>query len=68
MQPFINVATTNIGYGPDRQAQYGSRPFVQGFYLQDGMLVQHHNLSVRYDDGNIFIDHGGMATGFILIK
>jgi hypothetical protein len=69
IQQFINAVSTNVGFGAELQAQHGSRPLVQVYYLEGGELVLHQFASVRYQPGNIIVDHGGgPASGFILIK
>lgn len=59
---FINEAITVINTDV-------VNPFIEVFYLVDGTWIQAGVLTqVKYKDGIITVDHGGVATGVIKVS
>lgn len=62
-QPFLAETVTTVGYT-------GNRPTVQVAYLQpDGsLLVAGVMTQIDINGGFVTVDHGGVASGFLIIK
>ncbi|MBA3830088.1 MAG: hypothetical protein H0X33_14195 [Taibaiella sp.] len=58
---FINQSVTAIPYS-------GDIPDVSVVYFIGGQLVIDSGSEIKFKDGMININHGGPASGFILIK
>lgn len=59
---FSNVEETNVPYD-------GPAPFVQVVYFEEGQYIAAGVFTqMKYTPGNIRINHGGQASGFVLVK
>lgn len=60
--PFGAVAETSVPYT-------GPAPLVQVVYFADGIYrTNPHSSNVRFVNGTVKIDHGGVSTGFVVVK
>ncbi len=60
--PFAGAAETNIPYA-------GWAPFVQVVYFIDGVFVSNpHSSGIFVTPGNVRVNHGGVSSGFIIVK
>lgn len=68
---FVDEASTTIAYTPIMQAQFGPTPRVYAWYLdaETGEFLQSSWFTLmKVTDGSIVVDHGGPATGFLVIR
>lgn len=62
---FVNQATTTIAYA----GEFGDKPLVEVIYFIDGQWIQQGVFSnIRIQPTQIFIDHGGPATGIVKLS
>lgn len=71
--PFTNVTTTTIGYSAPFAAKYGSTPRATVYYWDESTKNFYTNNDipaslVNFDGAEIFIDHGGPASGYVKIS
>lgn len=60
--PFFNEDTTTIPFT-------GDKPIVQVIYFQDGQwTVAGVFTEVKFSGSNIIVNHGGPATGRVILK
>lgn len=69
---FVNVESTTIAYDAVMQEKYGSKPNVIIYYLDPStnqfVLSDFPLQETKIVGGNIIIDHGGPATGIVVIR
>lgn len=70
--PFSNAATSTVEYSIAMQQQYGATPKVQVWYFDpetgEFYLSNSFFTRVAFEDNQIRIDHGGPASGYIVIR
>lgn len=71
IQPFFNVASTTISYGPAMQEQYGNAPKVTVVYWDGTQYVAAGIFTSIAFTGfpvtSVTVTHGGVSTGLIKI-
>lgn len=71
--PFTNVSSTTFGYSAPFVAKYGSTPRTKLYYWDADAKNYYNNngipeSEIKFDGENIFVDHGGPASGYIKIS
>ena len=71
--PFSNQATTTINYNAGLRAMFGAYPKITLFYFDPdaGNFYEVNGVpgsSIKLIGDNIFVDHGGPATGLLKIS
>lgn len=66
---FVNQPVSYIPYSAELQQMYGPLPAVDVIYVNElGQYQQGVFSEVKIVSGNIMVNHGGPATGLILIR
>lgn len=69
--PFSNAETSTIEYGPALHAAHGSIPKVFVLYRDPDtgeFLVAPWYTRIEFSGGQVRVDHGGVATGQVVIS